>query len=126
MQCNVLKQFVFKAVNSMDLFVQRFRMTITKGLTKRAQTCLMFKLVASFSDTLGSRLELPAGRNSEIHPLFGKTIVFSVTGAEEVSLTLYQKAQIALALVKISCRNFIVLMKASQSRRKKPQIHQTF
>lgn len=102
MQCNVLKQFVFKAVNSMDLFVQRFRMTITKGLTKRAQICLMFKLVASFSDTLGSRLELPAGRNSEIHPLFGKTIVFSVTGAEEVSLTLYQKAQIDSARYRFS------------------------
>lgn len=38
----------------------------------------------------------------EIHPLFGKTFVFSVTGAEEVSLTLYQKAQIDSARYRFS------------------------
>ena len=62
----------------------------------------MFKLVASFSDILSSRLELPAGKKLEIHPLFGKTIVFSVAGAEEVSLTLYQKAQIDSARYRLS------------------------
>lgn len=39
-------------------------------------------------------MELPAGRNSEIHPLFGKTIVFVVANAEEVSVTLHEKPQV--------------------------------
>ena len=53
----------------------------------------MLKLVTCFSDKLCSRVELPAGRTSEIHPIFGKTIVLSVARADEVSVTLYQKPQ---------------------------------
>ena len=85
----------------MDLCVQRFRMTVVR-LNERAQFCLMFKLVTSFSDKLCSWLELPAGKNSEMHPLFGKTIVFLVTSAEEVALTLYQKAQLDSAKYRFS------------------------
>ena len=51
------------------------------------------QLVTSFSDKLCSRVVLPAGKTSEIHPLFRKTIVLSVDRADEVSVTLYQKPQ---------------------------------
>lgn len=95
------KTICFQASERNGPIGQRFRMLILR-LTKPAQICLMFKLVASFSDKLCSRLELPAGKNSEIHPLFGKTIVFSILYAEEVSLTLYQKAQIDSARYRFS------------------------
>ena len=65
----------------------------------------MFYLVSCFSDKLCSRLELAAGKNSELHPFFGKTIVFSVAGAEDVSLTIYQKPQLDSARYRFSIGN---------------------
>ena len=65
----------------------------------------MFKLVSCFSDKLCSRLELPAGKSSELHPVFGKTIVFSIASAEEVSLTLYQKPQLDSARYRFNIGN---------------------
>jgi len=50
-------------------------------------------------------LELAEGRNSELHPFFGKTIVFSVADAEEVSLTLYQKPRLDSARYRFSIGN---------------------
>lgn len=97
----IFKPFDFKPENRMDFFVQGFRVIILR-LTKRAQMFLMFKLFTSFSDKLCSRVELPAGKTSEIHPLFGKTIVLSVASADEVSLTLYQKPQVASARYRFS------------------------
>ena len=46
-----------------------------------------------FSDKLCSRVTLPAGKKSEIHPLFGKTISVLVLTSQEVSITLHEKPQ---------------------------------
>ena len=92
----IFKQFDFKPVNKVDVLVQGYR------LTKRVQMFLMFKLLTSFSDKLCSKMELPAGKTSEIHPLFGKTIVLSVARADKVSLTLYQKPQVDSARYRFS------------------------
>lgn len=62
-------------------------------------------LVILFSDKLCSTVRLPAGKDSEIHPLFGKTISFlvGVTNAQQgVSVTLYKKPQVNSARYRFS------------------------
>lgn len=99
---NFLNNLFSKPVSIRDLFVNGC--TILR-LARQAQICLMFNLVSCFSDKLCSRLELAAGKNSELHPFFGKTIVFSVAGDHEVSLTLYQKPQLDSARYRFSIGN---------------------